>query len=56
MPLNRCIRHDRYQAGTMQTDPGGTANLAVLGGNVPPSFGIAGAPRAMDMSPVTTGR
>ena len=27
----------------MQMDPGGTANLAVLGGNLPPSFGTAGA-------------
>ena len=25
-------------------DPGGTANLAVLGGNLPPSFGTARAP------------
>jgi hypothetical protein len=25
-------------------DPGGTANLAVLGGNLPPSFGTASAP------------
>jgi len=23
----------------MQLNPGGTANLAVLGGNLPPSFG-----------------
>ena len=29
---------------TMQTDPGGTANLAVLGGNLPPSVGTASAP------------
>ena len=49
----------------MQTDPGGTANLAVLGGNLPPSFGtgsahtkesILGAPRAADEPPATTGR
>ncbi len=25
----------------MQMDPGGTANLAVLGGNLPPSFGTS---------------
>jgi hypothetical protein len=27
----------------MQLVPGGTVNLAVLGGNLPPSFGIADA-------------
>ena len=41
----------------MQIDTGGTANLAVLGGNLPPSSGtgsartqgyIHGAPRAAD--------
>jgi len=46
-------------------DPGGTANLAVLGGNLPPSFGTArpptksrilGAPRAAGEAPATTGR
>ena len=56
---------DRLCAGTMQMDPGGTANLAVLDGNVPPSFGtgsaptkecILGAPRAAGASPATTGR
>ena len=40
----------------MRMDPGGTANLAVLGGNLPPSFGTGsahaqgfnpGAPRAV---------
>ncbi len=49
----------------MQTDPGGTANLAVLGGNLPPSFGMAsartkgcipGAPRAAGESLATTSR
>jgi len=25
----------------MQLIPGGTANLAVLGGNLPPSYGVA---------------
>ena len=30
---------DRLSAGTMRLDPGGTANLAVLGGNLPPSSG-----------------
>ena len=48
----------------MRLDPGGTANLAVLGGNLPPSFGtaraptkscISGAPGAVGESPVTTG-
>ena len=33
-----------FLAGTMQMDPGGTANLAVLGGNLPPSFGTASPP------------
>ena len=56
---------DRLCAGTMQMDPGGTANLAVLGGNLPPSFGtgsaptqscLPGAPRAAGASPATTGR
>ena len=45
-------------------DPGGTANLAVLGGNLPPSFGtdsvrtngcIPGAPRRTVESPATRG-
>jgi hypothetical protein len=27
------------RAETLQLNPGGTANLAVLGGNLPPSFG-----------------
>ncbi len=49
----------------MQMDPGGTANLAVLGGNLPPSSGtgraptkscIPGAPRAMGDPPTTTCR
>ena len=44
-------------------DPGGTANLAVLGGNLPPGFGTAsaptescipGAPGALGESPATT--
>ena len=48
----------------MQIDPGGTANLAVLGGNLPTSFGMAsartkecipGAPRAEGESLPTTG-
>jgi len=48
----------------MQIDPGGTANLAVLGGNLPPSFGtgsartkgyIPGAPRTAGGSLATTG-
>ena len=52
-------------AGNMRIDPGGTANLAVLGGNLPPSFGtgsappqscIPGAPRAAGESPATTDR
>ena len=56
---------DRLCAGTMQMDPGGTANLAVLGGNLPPSFGtgsaptqscLPGAPRAAGASPATTGQ
>ncbi len=28
-----------YRVAGLQMDPGGTANLAVLGGNLPPSFG-----------------
>ena len=29
----------RYRVGTVQVIQGGTVNLAVLGGNLPPSFG-----------------
>ena len=45
-------------------DLGGTASLAVLGGNLPPSFGtggthtkgcMPGAPRTSGKSPATTG-
>ena len=45
--------------------PGGTANLAVLGGNLPPSFGpanaringcVLGAVQAAGVSPAATGR
>jgi len=52
-------------AGTMRRSPGGTANLAVLGGNLPPSFGTAnaridwgglGAVQAAGESPAATGR
>jgi hypothetical protein len=34
----------------MQMDPGGTANLAVLSGNLPPSFGV-GIARTKDCIP-----
>ena len=64
-PIVFGIALDALSAGTMRLDPGGTANLAVLGGNVPPSSGtvsahtkwcIPGAPRAAGESPATTGR
>ena len=35
---------ERSTGETQRSDPGGTANLAVLGGNLPPSFSTGGAP------------
>jgi hypothetical protein len=36
----RAELHGLVQAGTIQMIPGGTANLAVLGGNLPPRSGL----------------
>ncbi len=64
-PIVFDIALDALSAGTMRLDPGGTANLAVLGGKLPPSFGTGSAhtngcipdvPRAAGESPATTGR
>ena len=64
-PIVFDIALDALSAGTMRLEPGGTPNLAVLGGKLPPSFGTGSAhtngcipdvPRAAGESPATTGR